>query len=278
MRNPTQALWLLVVLSAVGCGSPGQEAGGAPPADRPDAGSASRPFVVFHRDRVTLDRLESPTPPPVAAGSHPGPETMVSDDPTVVSVNAAGDLVGHRNGLTAIRTRHGEGSMLVVEVADVGAIRLEPERLELRPGQEARIQVVGSDGRPVPVEGIQWGASAPRRAHVVGGKVIAGGETGVAKVLARVGGRVAEAEVVVRAGPARKLVVAPHHARLRPGVVKLFQATSAAGPVAAAWRSSNEAVIAPMQGGLFLARAAGVAEVCAVALDSTKCARVEVRP
>lgn len=278
MRIPTFTVPLLALLFAGGCSPTGTQTGSAGSADGTDAAGSSRPFVVFQGTRVTLDRLEVPTPPPVAAGSQAGPETMVSDDPTVVSVSPAGDLVAHRNGLTTIRTRHGEGSMLIVEVAEVAAIRLVPESLELRPGQEVRIQVVTADGKPVPPDGVQWGTSAPRRAHVLGGKVIAGGEPGVAKVLARVGGRVAEAEVVVREGTARRLVVAPPQARLRPGGVKLFQARGAFGPVAAAWRSSNEAVIAPMQGGLFLARAAGVAEVCAVALDSTRCARVEVRP
>lgn len=276
MRERRPSLALLLSMALLACESGARERADAVEAAQPRPIPADRPFVVFSKTHVVLDRLEIPTPPPVSVGSRPGPDTLLSDDPTLVGIAPDGQLVAHRNGRTAIRTLHGEGSLLVVEVAEVNGIRLKPDRMELRPGQGTAIRVLAADGSVLPPHAVQWGTTSPRRALVLGDKVIAGSEAGTAKVVARYGSQVAEAEVVVRSRSPKGMVVVPASARLRPGAVQNFQASGRSGPVPVRWRSSNAGVVAPMQGGLFLARAAGVAEVCAVTADSTKCATVEV--
>jgi hypothetical protein len=74
-----------------------------------------REFVVFAIPAMVIDQLGIPVPPPVTVGSRPGPRTMTSDDPDMLSIGPDGSLVAHREGATRVRAV-GSGSALSVVV------------------------------------------------------------------------------------------------------------------------------------------------------------------
>lgn len=136
--NLLAGLAAAAVLHACGNPSPKVEPGSAPPVP-PQLAPASeqqtrldarleqarreldRDFVVFAAPGLVIDRLGSPVAAPVTVGSRPGPRTMTSDDPDVVSVGADGTLVAHRQGTTRVRSE-GSGSSLTVVVRARGRI------------------------------------------------------------------------------------------------------------------------------------------------------------
>jgi len=194
------------------CGDrPGREAAGeaaAPPTASPAAPSGA--FVVFTAPALTIDRLDVPVPVPATVGSTPSPQTLSSDAPDVVSLDAAGALVGHRSGRATVRTPDGRG-VLEVEVRPVSALAVVPARLTLRTGGRGRLCVVaGGSGEEVPAEAVQWASDAPDVALVNAGAVEAGARPGLSNVLVTYGGQSARAVVAVE--PER-----PARAAARPG-------------------------------------------------------------
>jgi len=263
-----------------------QPAGGAGQGERlpnaPAAGEApvDRPHVVFNSRSLVIARLGVPVAPPVSVPSRPSPETIQSEDPTVVRVDPSGTVIGLRAGRTRVRTLHGEGSSLEVEVRAPRAIRLEPARLELEPERAAVFTLLDAEsGERLPPEGAEWSSDAPRRASVLEGRVQAGSEPGPASVLVRFGEATAQAVVLVgvaAAGSGQALSVNPPRARLRTGEVRAFLAYLPSGPVGAEWESGNPRVVAALRDGLFAARTAGRTSICAAAQGRRACANVEV--
>jgi hypothetical protein len=150
-----------IATGAIGCQEPPrpQQAGqGERLANAPAAGESAvdRPHVVFSRRSLVIARLGVPTVPPVSVPSRPSPETMRSDDPATVRIDESGALVGLRPGRTTIRTLHGEGSSLEVEVRAPQAIRVEPQRLVLEPERAGMLEVFDADsGEKLPPEGVK---------------------------------------------------------------------------------------------------------------------------
>ncbi len=283
MRRSRAVLPLVcIVTGAIGCqGPPPVQGQGERLANAPAAGESpvDRPHVVFSQRSLVIARLGAPVAPPVSVPSRPSPETMSSDDPATVRIDASGTLVGLRPGRTTIRTLHGEGSSLEVEVRVPRAIRVEPQRLDLEPERAGTFAIFDAgSGERLPAEAAEWASDAPRRAAVMGGRVQAGSETGPASVSVRFGDAEGLALVLVGSTPRDSLSVSPARARLRAGEVRAFQAFSRAGPVGAQWTSSDTRVAAPLQAGLFHARSPGRVSICAAALGRRACSKVEVSP
>ncbi len=238
-----------------------------------------RPHVVFSRRSLVIQRLGVPVAPPVSVPSRPSPETMSSDDPATVRVEASGALVGLRPGRATIRTLHGEGSSLEVEVRAPRAIRVEPQQLRLEPDRSEALEVFDADsGERLPPEAAEWASDAPPRATVIRGRVQAGTEVGPASVSVRFGDAEGRALVLVGVAGHEPLSVSPARVRLRVGEVRAFQAFSRNGPVGAEWTSSDMRVAVPLQAGLFHARSAGRVSICATAQGRRACSSVEVSP
>ena len=141
------------------------------------------------------------------------------------------------------------------------------------------LEVFDADsGERLPREAAEWVSDAPRRATVVGGKVLAGSDMGPASVSVRFGDAEGRALVLVRGAAGESLSVSPGRARLKAGEVRAFQAFSRGGPVSAEWTSSDSRVAIPLQAGLFHARSAGRVSICAKALGRRACSSVEVSP
>jgi hypothetical protein len=95
-----------------------------PPSDPPWAPARSRAtnqqspsdVVVFREPLLAIRTLGTPIEAPVTVGSRPSPFAIVSDDPSIVTVDADGRLVGHVPGTTRVRAR-ATGSTLLVTVA-----------------------------------------------------------------------------------------------------------------------------------------------------------------
>jgi len=212
-RRPVRAGLTLAALAVLACGREASAPDPSPPRPLAPAVGESpvdRPFVVFRERELRIERLEAPVPAPVSVGSRPSPETMVSDSPEVVSIDASGALVAHRPGSAVLRSVHGEGSSL--------AVRVEPTR-------EGTAKLPGNDGkRPAAIR------------------------------------------------------IQPAKARLSRGTVKLFEARSATGPLAAEWRSRRPEVVGPLAGGLFEGLSPGRTTVCARVESREVCADVEVIP
>jgi len=108
---------VVLALMAAGCQEPPPEAW-AQGAPSPQVAEVQRqlaiPFVVFASPALELARLGEPVDAPVTVGSRPSPEVMWSDAPGVVSVEADGRLVAHREGRARVSARNGGPSLEVV--------------------------------------------------------------------------------------------------------------------------------------------------------------------
>lgn len=167
---------LLAVIALAGC-EPALPSASAPPA-APDPKVAElqrqldRPFVVFSAARLEIDRLGEPVAAPITVGSRPTQETMASDAPDVVSVEADGRLLARREGRARIRSYTGGPELLVtVRVASVeersgattasgaslpvGPLSLRPAGARLRLGQIQAFEALTPRG---PVAG-SWSSS-----------------------------------------------------------------------------------------------------------------------
>ena len=199
----TRTSVVLGLLAAGNCGERDRhpvEGGEATSASHAPAAAAPAPerFVVFTAPTLIIDRLGVPVAAPVTVGSAPGPDTMSSDAPEIVGIDATGKLVAHRNGRAAIRTLNGRGAVLRVDVRAVSALAVVPPRLVLRPGGAGQLRLVaGGSGEPIPPEAAQWGSDAPGVAVVIAGTVEAADRVGTANVLVTYGGQSARAVVSV---------------------------------------------------------------------------------
>lgn len=194
MRN--RALGIGLCVAALACEqrtepSPTVENGGVAPA--PEV------FLVFTQQRLTLSQLGAPVPAPVTVGSTPSPLTLGSEDPDVVMVTDAGELVGRRNGVARVFNLGRPGDALVVEVRAAGRVKLDPEALVLEPGQTGRLRLLAEDSREIPGDMAEWATDAPSVASVVDGVVEAGARPGSGWVAATYGEGTVRARVLVRA-------------------------------------------------------------------------------
>lgn len=158
----------------------------------------TRPFVVFARTELLIDRLEVPVAAPVTVGSSPSPATLTSDAPDVVSINAGGAFVGHRDGTATIRSAAGGSLRVRVDAAEFQSLVLAPRRLSLAEGAVGGLRLLdGATKREIAAERAVWQTSDPRVATMVGTHILAGRHPGRARITARLGERTAEAIVVV---------------------------------------------------------------------------------
>jgi len=146
---------------------------------------------------MLLDRLETPTEPPYAAGSARGGDMLVSSDPTVVGVDPAGNLIAHRNGKASIRAA--DGAALEVTVQSARSLKVTPSRLEIEPGARQEVEVIADQGERVEPGSVRWRTSDPNIAVAVGSTVQAGRTQGTAALTAALGDANADVTVVVRA-------------------------------------------------------------------------------
>lgn len=235
----------------------------------------SKPYAVFVRPTLVIDRLNTPVAAPVSAGSQPSSATMVSDAPAIVSIDVSGSLVAHGNGSTIVRAK-GTGSLLQVQVLDVKHLSATPEVLRLNAGQDARVRVTGSDDVEIPPSAVSWSTSAPEIASASNGTVYAGSREGTATLVAQYGGRNVLVRARVTAADAPVFSIRPHKPLLHAGEIVGFQALSRSGPLEAEWHSSNPSVVAHLAGGMFRASDRGESLVCATAPGRRACTTVGV--
>jgi len=260
--NKTVFVLSISALSIMACQSPAVH-------EEPAAPEA--PFAAFYLSSMVVDRLETPAVPPYAAGSTRSGSLLTSSDPKVVTVDAGGNLVGHRNGQATIRTSGGSSLRVVVQAA--AGLRVEPAELDLRPSEKRQVQLL-ADGTIVPVEAVRWTTTDPNVATAEGLTIAAGKMQGAVLVQASVGDATAAVAVAVTA-LAAPLKIEPSRATVTVGSTQQLWVS---GPPSSAdqWQSSNPAVLSPLREGLFLARAIGGAQACAVRGREKACANVNV--
>lgn len=163
----------------------------------PVAGEAAvdKPFVGFRQASLTIDRLEVPVAPPVTPGSGPSPATLASGAPDVVSIQADGSLVAHRNGRATIRALQGGGT-LTVDVFAVAGLRAEPPTLRVGTGMAA-LPVLKAGEAVIPADSASWYSNAPDVAMVEDGRIRAGPAKGIATLTAVYGGEKVQVTVIV---------------------------------------------------------------------------------
>ena len=195
-RGSGRALGTLLALALTACG------GSAPSSSEsrkvgPVAGEAAvdKPFVGFWQTSLTIDRLKTPVGPPVTPGSSPSPATLASDAPDVVTIQADGSLVAHRNGQATIRAQSGGGTLAVAVVAAT-ELRAEPPSLRTGPGTAA-LPALKSGETPIPAGAVSWYSNAPDVAMVEDGRIRAGPVKGTAVLTAVYGGERVKVTVVV---------------------------------------------------------------------------------
>jgi uncharacterized protein YjdB len=259
--NKTGVLLAISALSLMACQSP---------AAPQETAAPEAPFAAFYLSSMVVDLLETPVAPPYAAGSTRSGSLLTSSDPNVVTVDAGGNLVGHQNGQATVRTSGGSALRVVVQAAS--AVRVEPAQLDLRLGEKKQIQVL-ADGALVPGEAVRWTTTDPNVATAEGLTIAAGKTEGVVLVNASVGGATATVEVAVTALPV-PLKIEPSRATVAVGSTQQLRLSGSLGTEL--WQSSNPAVLSPLRDGLFLARAVGGAQACAVRGRERVCANVNV--
>ncbi len=154
------------------------------------------PVVVFTRDRIAIDQLDTAVHPPVTVGSQPSPAMLASDAPDVVTVAPDGGLVAHRAGTAIVRSVN--GGQLTVDVRPIAKLAIDPPRIQIRPGGELVLRLVDpSSGSEIPAGAAQWLTRSPEIAAVDAGLVRAGRRAGTTQIMARYGGRSVIAVVVV---------------------------------------------------------------------------------
>jgi hypothetical protein len=276
-RNRQLAVLALGLALSCGREPPGVERQASQPP--PPAPSLDKPFVVFSRPSIVIDRLEVPVPSPVTVGSQPSPETLTSDAPGIVSVDPSGSLVAHRNGEATVRASRGAGAALAVEVRAVSVLAIQPAEMLLRPAEEKRLKLFsGGGGEEVPSGAAVWSTDDPRVAVVIGGIVTAGDRPGTATITASYGGQASRAIVIVARDSGPAFAIRPESPRLRVGDVVTFDALSSQGPVRPRWDARPPRILAQSGPSTFSAKAAGKSVVCATAGGRSVCTTVAVRP
>lgn len=213
--TPGSVAAALAMVALLGC-DPAAPQAWAPPAT-PDPTIAAvreqlaRPFVALSATEFEIDRLGEPVAAPVLVGSNPSPATLTSDTPEVVSVEADGRLLAHREGRAGLRSTSGGPALTVtVRIASElgpdanqakatgrsraliqeGALSLRPAKARVRLGQIQGFEVLTPRG-PVAAS---WTSSNERIVAHLQDHVFQGTEPGSAQVCARTtGGRVCAA-------------------------------------------------------------------------------------
>jgi hypothetical protein len=195
-----------------------------------------------------------------------------STDPEIVSIDAFGNLVGHRNGTAIVRGTG--GAILQVVVSAVSVLQVAPDRVELVAGKSAPLKVTG-DGRNLPAGSYRWETTDPSTAVISGSTVLAGFTAGTATLTLRSGAATATLAVVVREPKFEIRLRGPQGAVKRGSIERLVAEVPAGIPVE--WTSSNRKVLEALRDGSFYARSRGSAEVCASAGSRRACKRLSVR-
>lgn len=253
------------VLAAVSaCGSSNAPSASEPPGLPP-------PFAAFRLPSMVIDRLESAVEPPYVAGSTKSGSLLTSSDPAIVGIDAAGNLIGHRNGEAVVRARG--GSSLKVLVQSAKSIAIVPSRIELQPGATRDIEVTAGDQK-ISAQALRWQTSDAGIA-VGFGLTIQGGLTpGTATLTASLGEASATVNVVVQP-MASPMKVEPARARVSPGAVQQLKVASFYAATAK-WTSSNPSVLQHLHDGLYLAKGYGSASACAIRGLVQSCAKIDV--
>jgi hypothetical protein len=192
-----RAVLLVGVLLLAGCRQEGAaEAGPGQPAAPP------RAFVVFSEPSLVIDRVGATEAVPAAVGSTLSPQTLSSDDPSVVEVTASGSLHALKAGRTTVRSLASPGQSLDVEVRTTRDLVLVPNPLTLPPRGEGELALFDRTGGGLedPAR-VRWFSSSPDVASVIDGRVKAGAGTGAATITAEVAGRAIQARVTVTRTP-----------------------------------------------------------------------------
>ncbi len=248
------------------------------PEGRGASAPGEQPFAVFTKGQLVIDRLGMPFAPPITVGSTASPQTLRSDAPEIVEVDAAGALVGRRNGRALVRSPTDPAQVLEVEVRAASALAVSPAVIKIRPGGAAHLKLVsGGGGEEVPAEAAVWATTRPDVAMVVGGRVEAGPKTGTATVTVTYGGQAATAQVVVAEEPGPAFSVRPQAPSLRVGQAVTFEAVSPRGPVEARWAAKEPQFLARSGPSTFVAVAPGRVSVCGEAGGRAACTTVIVR-
>jgi hypothetical protein len=216
---------------------------------------------------MTIENLDVPVAPPVAVGSSPSAQLLSSSDPGVVTVDAKGNLVAHRNGEATISATRGGALRVVVNA--VTRIEIVPGRLELMPASQSIVRVVG-DGRDLPPEAIHWETSDPKVGVGSGALVRSNLKSGTATLTARSGSAQAKLELTVSQPRTPALRIAGSSNTLRVGTTMRLQAEGAQG-IPVQWTTSNARVLEPIQQGVYQARGRGSAKACAVVGKHAAC-------
>jgi hypothetical protein len=205
-------------------------------------------------------------------GSTVSAELLTSSDPSIVSIDRAGNLVAHRNGSAIVRSQ--SGSSLTVTVDAVASLRLVPEHLELRGGEHAAVHAWAEDHEVAP-RALHWETTNPNIAVVAAATVYAGYTPGDVTLTARSGSATATLKIRVR--PASfSLRLRPFGSSLKRGEISRVAVEAPAGlPIK--WSSSNPAVLESLKDGAYYARSRGTADACAAGGGQTSCARIRVR-
>src|SRR5258708_33042207 len=120
---------------------------------------------------MVIDRLQVPMQPPYAVGSTPSGGLLKSSDPSIVEIDSAGNLIGHRSVEVVVR---GSGAAaLRVVVQTVRKLEIVPQSVEIALGKKYDVEVLG-DGRRLAPEVIRWETSNPNIAAAFGSTVQAG--------------------------------------------------------------------------------------------------------
>ena len=123
-------------------------------------------------------------------------DLLSSSASDIVSIDAAANLIAHKNGAAVVRGS--QGAVLHVVVNAVHQLRILPDRLELQMGSRTQVSVVGDDQNLAPPN-FRWETTNPNTAAASWNTVYAGYTPGTAKLTARSGTASATLTVVVRA-------------------------------------------------------------------------------
>ena len=259
----------LLMSALVGCSDRAGQS--APPAEAQSgltAAVTNRKHAVFHDRALVITTLESPISVMVAGVA--SPDTLISSDPDLVSVNADGTLIAHRYGSGTVRSAPNPYSVLSVDVRQIQSLQLSPSELNLRPGEVVQLRLL-ADGQPLEAESAQWTSDNIAIARADRDIIHATPFPGRTTIRARVGNSVAVASVAV--GALKFALRGPKTlGRQQFGRFELVPTSLAH----VEWTTTSPRVLRPMGAGIVEALAVGKSQLCASMADGRQCAVVEV--